>query len=183
MSFQAYLDTVKAKTGKIPDDFAKLAAEQNLTKHGEIVSWLKTDFGLGHGHANAIVSVLLKSESRKASPDTKLEQLFSGKKAVWRESCDALLEQIKAFGSDVEISTNETYVNVLVGEKKIAILQPSSAARFDIGLKLKGVEPTGRLEAAGSWNSMVTHRISISDPKEINADVIAWSKQAYDAAH
>ncbi len=183
MSFQAYLDTVKAKTGKTPDDFAKLVAEKNLTKHGEIVSWLKTDFGLGHGHANAIVAVLLRSESRKASPDAKLEKLFAGKKAVWRESADALLEQIKAFGSDVEISTNETYINVLVGKKKMAILQPSSATRFDIGIKLKGVEPTGRLEAAGSWNSMVTHRISISDPKEINTDVIAWLKQAYDAAH
>jgi Domain of unknown function (DUF4287) len=38
MSFQAYLDTVKAKTGKTPDDFKKLAAEQGLAKHGEIVA-------------------------------------------------------------------------------------------------------------------------------------------------
>jgi Domain of unknown function (DUF4287) len=63
MSFQAYLDTIKAKTGKTPDDFAKLAQQKNLTKHAEIVAWLKSDFGLGHGHANAIVAVLLKSET------------------------------------------------------------------------------------------------------------------------
>lgn len=182
MSFQAYLDTVKAKTGKTPDDFAKLATEKGLTKHGEIVSWLKTDFGLGHGHANAIVSVLLKSESRKASPDEKLERLFAGKKAVWRESCGALITKIKAFGPDIETSANETYVNVLVGKKKIAVLQPSSAVRFEIGIKLKGVIPEGRLEAAGSWNSMVTHRVSISDPKEMDAEVLAWLKRAYDAA-
>jgi Domain of unknown function (DUF4287)/Domain of unknown function (DUF5655) len=182
MSFQAYLDTVKAKTGKTPSDFAKLATEKGLTKHGEIVSWLKTDFGLGHGHANAIVAVLLKSEARKASCDAKLEKLFSGKKAGWRKSYDALIAKIEAFGPDVEASANETYVNVLVGEKKIAVLQPSSAVRFDIGIKLKDVEPTGRLEAAGSWNSMVTHRVCISDPKEIDAEVLAWLKRAYDAA-
>ena len=35
MSFQAYLDNVKAKTGKTPEDFAKLAAQKGLLKHGD----------------------------------------------------------------------------------------------------------------------------------------------------
>jgi hypothetical protein len=56
MSFQAYLDSVKAKTGKTLRDLAGLAAQKGLTKHGEIVAWLKRDFGLGHGHANAIAA-------------------------------------------------------------------------------------------------------------------------------
>jgi hypothetical protein len=58
MSFQAYLDNIKAKTGKTPDDFAKLAAKKGRTTHGEIVAWLKSDFALGHGHATAIAAVL-----------------------------------------------------------------------------------------------------------------------------
>jgi len=54
MSFQAYIDNIRAKTGKSPEDFMKLAAERRLTKHGEIVSWLKSNFALGHGHATAM---------------------------------------------------------------------------------------------------------------------------------
>lgn len=58
MSFQAYLDNIKAKTGKSPEDFKKLAAQKGLlkpnTKAGQIVAWLKEDFDLGHGHAMAI---------------------------------------------------------------------------------------------------------------------------------
>jgi hypothetical protein len=65
--------------------------------------------------------------------------------------------------------------------KKFAILQPSTAERFYIGLKLKSVAPSDRLEAAGSWNNMVTHRIRISDPKQIDEEVVAWLRQAYDA--
>ena len=53
---------------------------------------------------------------------------------------------------------------------------------MDIGIKLKGVAPTERFEAAGSWNAMVTHRVRITDPQQIDADVLAWLKQAYDAA-
>ena len=58
MSFQAYIDNIKAKTGKTPDDFKKLAKDKGLMEPGVkamiIVNWLKKDFGLGHGHAMAI---------------------------------------------------------------------------------------------------------------------------------
>lgn len=65
MSFQAYLDNIKTKTGKTPADFKKLAAQNGLldagTKAGDIVAWLKKDFDLGHGHAMAIYAVLKPS--------------------------------------------------------------------------------------------------------------------------
>jgi hypothetical protein len=58
MSFQAYIDNIRAKTGKGPDDFKQLAEEKGLlkpgVKSGAIVAWLKDDFDLGHGHSMAI---------------------------------------------------------------------------------------------------------------------------------
>jgi hypothetical protein len=72
MSFQAYLDNIKAKTGKSADDFRKLAAQKGFTergtlkngvKAGDVVKWLKTDFELGHGHAMAIYALLKGSKS------------------------------------------------------------------------------------------------------------------------
>ena len=69
MSFQAYLDTIKARTGKTPEDFRILAQEKGLVKRGEIVAWLKAEFELGHGHANAMAAVLTESEQRSAPPE------------------------------------------------------------------------------------------------------------------
>jgi len=58
MSFQAYIENIKAKTGKTPEDFKQLAEKKGLLKRGTkamgIVAWLKKDHGLGHGHAMAI---------------------------------------------------------------------------------------------------------------------------------
>ena len=58
MSFQAYIDNIKIKTGKTPGEFKQLAEQKGLlkpgVKAGEIVAWLKEDFGLGRGHAMAI---------------------------------------------------------------------------------------------------------------------------------
>jgi hypothetical protein len=63
MSFQAYIDNIKAKTGKSPSDFKKLAEKKGFIvdeklnpkiKATEITNWLKEEFELGHGHAMAI---------------------------------------------------------------------------------------------------------------------------------
>jgi hypothetical protein len=73
MSFQAYLDNIKTKTGKSADDFRAMAEQKGFTQNGElksnvkagdIVKWLKDDFDLGHGHGMAIFALLkgLKKE-------------------------------------------------------------------------------------------------------------------------
>jgi Domain of unknown function (DUF4287) len=71
MSFQAYIDNIKSKTGLSPSDFKKRAEEKGFlkkgelkpeTKAGEIIKWLKDDFGLGHGHAMAIFATFKGKE-------------------------------------------------------------------------------------------------------------------------
>ena len=63
MSFQAYINNIKLKTGKTPEEFKKLAEAKGFLKEGvlvktvkatEITNWLKEDFELGYGHAMAI---------------------------------------------------------------------------------------------------------------------------------
>lgn len=63
MSFQAYIDNIKVKTGKSPEDFKQMAEEKGFLENGaivktvkatEITNWLKEEFELGHGHAMAI---------------------------------------------------------------------------------------------------------------------------------
>ncbi len=55
MTFKAYIDNIQAKTGKTPEDFRRMAEQKGLVKHGELLGWLKNYFGLGYGHANAII--------------------------------------------------------------------------------------------------------------------------------
>ena len=63
MSFQAYIDNIRTKTGKTPEDFKTLAEAKGFIKEGqlaqgikatEVTNWLKEEFALGHGHAMAI---------------------------------------------------------------------------------------------------------------------------------
>jgi Domain of unknown function (DUF4287)/Domain of unknown function (DUF5655) len=181
MTYQAYLDNIKAKTGKTPDDFRKLAAKKGLTKFPELMLWLKSEFELGHGHATAIAHEIVNADAPKATQDEAIAKLFSGKKEKWRKPYDTLAAKLSKFGKDVTVGTTSSYISLLRNGKKFGIVMPSSAERIDIGIKFKGVKPTARLESAGTWHNMVTHRVRINAPEEIDKEVLAWLKQAYDA--
>jgi len=62
MSFQAYLDNLEAKTGKTPRELIDEAKAKGFdapgTKAQAIVEWLKEDYGVGRGHAMALVHVI-----------------------------------------------------------------------------------------------------------------------------
>ena len=63
MTFQAYLDNIEDKTGLTPRQFIDLATAKGFgpgTKAGEIVTWLADDYGLGRGHAMALVHVITR---------------------------------------------------------------------------------------------------------------------------
>jgi hypothetical protein len=62
MSFQAYLDELEEKTGHTPRELVAQAHERGLdalgTKAGAVVAWLADEYGVGRGHAMALVHVL-----------------------------------------------------------------------------------------------------------------------------
>jgi hypothetical protein len=108
-----------------------------------------------------------------------VEAQYTGQKAALRPIYTALIEKLRALGPDVEITPKKTLVSVR-RNKEFAILQPTSAARFDVGINL-GEEPTTeRLEAAGSFNRMVTHRVRLTSIKDVDDELVGWLRKAYE---
>jgi len=184
MSFQAYLDTIAAKTGMGPADFRVIAQDKGLlepgVKTGALVEWLAADYGLGRGHAMAIVATLKPTRAADVNADDPIGAHFAGGKAHWRSDFDSLVEHLREHGP-VAITPSTSYLSLVKGTAKFAVVAVT-ANRLDIGIKLKGDEPTERFEAAGSWNSMVTHRVRIASSDQIDDDVLEWLRRAYDRA-
>lgn len=185
MSFQAYLDTIREKTGLGPQDFLRKAHEKGFVdpqvKATTVTDWLKAEYGLGHGHAMAIYS-LVKTEIAgvRAAPGDRADKLFAGDRAIWREVADQLIATLSALG-DVGQAPTDTYLSLTRGTAKVVIIQPGKSF-CDIGIKLKGREPTDRFPAAGNWNAMVTHRVRLTTPDDLDADILDWVRAAWAAA-
>jgi hypothetical protein len=73
MTYKVHLDSRQAKTGKASDDFRRVAQEKGREKYGEVLKWLKTDFGLDHDRAHAVILHIQDPEHtrRKISEDAK----------------------------------------------------------------------------------------------------------------
>lgn len=185
MSFQAYIDNIKEKTGKSPADFRALAEKKGLdrpnVKAGEVIAWLKSDFGLGHGHAMAIYGVIRAAHVPRLSAGERIEKHFSGRRADQKSTYVLLAAKLRRFGSDVAMKPADTYISVLRNGKKFAILK-ISAERIDVGIKLKSLEPSRRLAPSGTWNSMVTHRVRLESATNVDAELLSWLRKAYNAA-
>ncbi len=178
----AMIANLKEKTGKTLPQWLKITKAAKLAKHGEIVKWLKGEHGLTHGYANMIALKTLRSDSGSvADKDGLVNEQYAGGKASLRPIYDAVIRAVSKFGKDIEIAPKKAYVS-LRRNKQFAIVQPSTKTRVDVGINLKGVPPTARLEKSGSFNAMLTHRVRIENPKQVDKELIGWLKEAYAAS-
>jgi len=169
---------MKDKTGKTLAQWVTIARKSKLDKHGKLVAHLKSDHGMTHGFANLVAMTTL---TKPADGNDLVATQYKGTKADLRPIYDALVKKIARLGKDVELSPKKAYVS-LRRSKQFAIIQPSTATRVDVGLNLKGEATTERLEASGSFNAMVSHRVRISDAREIDAKLEGWLKKAYETS-
>lgn len=181
---QAELNQVKnleEKTGKKMEEWIAIANSSNLEKHAEILNYLKTEHGIGHGYANLVVHYAKQSHAGATeNPDDLITEQYKGKENL-KPWYNRIMNEINKFGKDVSISPKKAYVSIR-RKKQFAIIQPSVKTRLDIGLNIKGLAATDKIEAAGTWNSMCTHRVKLTDDKQISQELINWIKQAYEQA-
>ena len=187
----AQIRNIEARYGRpLPEWFGIIAAS-GLTKHTEVVAMLKTDYGMAHGAAHR-VSLLSRSAasaasapvpaSVPASPGEVADALYAGKKASLRPLHDQLMAEILGLGPDVSLAPKKGYVSLRRPGRQFAMIQPSGAGRIDLGLILPGVPPAGRLEPAGSFNALFTHRVRVTSAGDLDDALAGWLAAAYAAA-
>ena len=116
---------LKEKTGKSLDEWIKIVKASKLAKHGEIVNFLKTEHGVGHGYANLIVhSANEKAAGGAPADDDLVAAQYAGQKAALKPVYDKLIAAVQKFGGDVEVSPKKSYVS-LRRSKQFALAQPS----------------------------------------------------------
>ena len=179
---RSMLANLPEKTGKPLDEWLEILGRAKLEKHGEMLKLLNGDHGVTHGFANLIAH---EYRSRQAgagdNAQDPLADQYKGPKAALRPIYEAVAKQVAQFGNDVEFAPKKAYVS-LRRSKQFGIIQPSTKDRVDVGLNLKGVEPGDRLEASGSFNAMVSHRVRLTSVKDVDRELVGWLRQAYDAA-
>ena len=170
---------IETRTGKSFAAWINIARHLGTDKHSDVVEYLKQEGPMGHSYASAIAHEA-RNPGAIAEQDP-VDALYAGPKSALRPIHDVIVKSVSTFGRDIELVPKKFCVS-LRRAKQFALLQPSTATRIDIGINLQGVAPSGKLEASGSWNGMVSHRVRIGATEDFDLDVKVWLKRAYDQA-
>lgn len=177
------LANIEKRTGKTLAELAAIVKGSGLTKHGELVSMLKTTLGMGHGDANTVVHTVLKSDggsgAKGLSSDQVLDGLYTGPKADLRPIHDKLLAAIRKFG-DFEEAPKKAYVSYR-RKKQFAMIGPATNTRVEVGLNMKGVKATDRL-AEMPAGQMCNYKVKLTAVEEVDDELIGWIRKAFESA-
>lgn len=180
---QTQIDNIQKKTGKSLKELSAIVHKSGLSKHGEIRDYLKKELGLGHGDANALVHAVLKSDGTRTaagkSSDAVLNEIYSGAKAGFRPIHEKLIGEIDKFG-DYEVVPKKGYVS-LRRKKQFAMIGPKTNTRFEVGINAKDLKKSARLLEQPE-GSMCNYIVNLTDVKEVNSELIAWLRTAYEGA-
>ena len=184
-AMQSQLKNIQTKTGKTLNQLAKIIRESGLSKHGELRTMLQEKLGMGYGDANTLVHYILKSDGSSAAKESGmsagdlLSGIYSGPKEHLRPVHDALMAHIYKFG-EFEIAPRKGYVS-LRRKKQFAMIGPATNSRVEVGLNVKGLTPTARLEQQPP-GGMCNFKVKLTEASQVDKELVSWIKRAYESA-
>lgn len=174
---QTQMRNIEARTGHNLESFRQLIAASGLAKHGEKRSLLMQTLGLGYGDANTVVTLV--SQDLAPAIGDPLDAIYAGPKAHLRSLHESLITAIEAFGS-FEIAPKKANVS-LRRKKQFATLGPATKDLLELGLNIKQLPAHARLKPMPP-GGMCQYTTRLGRPDEIDADLLAWLRAAFDAA-
>ena len=143
---------------------------------------LKRDLGMGHGDANTLVHTYFQATSpapAAGAAGTVLDEIYSDAKAHLRPIHEQLMTAIDQFG-EFEVAPKKGYVS-LRRKKQFATIGPPTKSRVEVGLNMKDVAATDRLIALPP-GGMCQYKVHVTSADEVNPELVAWIRRAYDSA-
>jgi len=185
--FQKTIAGLKQKTGRTLEEWIRFIGKEGPETEKDRREWLKAKHGMGTNYAWWIAERSV-GKGDDGSPETYLkqaeehmEEMYAGAKESLRPMFEELLALGRSLGQDVKVCPCQTMVP-FYRKHVFAQIKPTTRTRIDLGLALKDTKVPKRLINTGGFakKDRITHRIEITSPKEINAEVKKWIKIAYE---
>jgi hypothetical protein len=177
-ALQSMYANLEANTGRSMADWAAIARATGVDRHAELVAHLKGEYGLSYGYANQIALVARRAAAGPPASGDPIDAVFGGAKAALRPIHDRIVEIARSFGEDVEVAPKQTTIS-LRRHRQFACITPSSGRRIELGIQLKGAAETARLRSS---KGMTSHAVAIADLADVDEQLIAWLRAAYEAS-
>lgn len=180
---KAFMDSVKATTGKDLAAWMKTIDGFGSKKRPEVVAWLKSEHGFGHMNASMLAAIHANGGKPVYQDTGDLLETQFAKAADMRPLFDELITWIKKHFPNATVLPKKTYVSILENREFAAVnIKPKE---LRVGLDL-GDRPFDEIiEKAKLSGPMprISHMFVLTDAKQLGANIVAAMKESHGRCH
>src|SRR5262245_20571271 len=168
---------LKERTGEDVETWNQRITSEGLTDEQALRAWLTTQGVTGYAQSLLVMERFGYPDFLVASADALIQGQYADRPQL-RPIFDAIIAAAAGLG-EVVVQTRKTYVSLVTPRRTFARIQPTTKQRVDLGLRLEGLEPGGRLQPSKIHETMPL-QISLTTPDEVDAEVLGWLQRAYE---
>ena len=167
---------LEKRTGEGVSVWVKRIQRARIADEAALRAWLNERGITGYAQSLLVMERFGYPDFLRADADELIDAQYADRLAL-RAVYDAIMRVAVCVG-DVQVQARKTYVSLLTPRRTFARVQPTTRTRVDVGLRIEGVQPHGRLQPSTIHETMQL-RIALSSPKDVNADFVKWLTRAY----
>ena len=150
---------------------------QDLKNEEVLRAWLMEQGVTGYAQTLLVWERFGYPDFLQSSADELIQGQYEDRPHL-RPILEAILNAAAGLG-DVTIQARKTYVSLVTARRTFARVQATTKQRVDLGLRLEGQKPVGRLQPS-RIHASTPFQISLTTPEDVNTEVLDWLQKAYD---
>jgi hypothetical protein len=168
---------LKERTGADVATWNQRVTTKGFTDEQQLRTWLTEQGVMGYAQSLLVMERFGYPDFLVASADALIQGQYADRPQL-RPIYDAIIDAAAGLG-EVVIQTRKTYVSLVTPRRTFARVQPTTKQRVDLGLRLEGLAPGGRL-LPSKIHATMPLQISLTTSGEVDTEVLNWLQRAYD---
>ncbi len=168
---------LKECTGEGVDTWNRRIRGERLDDEEALRVWLTKQGVTGYAQSLLVMERFGYPDFLLATADELIEGQYADRPQL-RPIFDAIIDAAAGLGK-VTIQARKTYVSLASPRRTFARIQPTTKNRLDLGLRLEGRKPSGRLQPSKIHETMQV-QIGLTSRAEVDSEVFSWLQRAFD---
>jgi Domain of unknown function (DUF5655) len=174
---EMWIRVLEKKTGKGLNHWNARIKKQKFTDDRGLKDWLAQEGVTGYARQLLVMETFGYPDFVAASADKLIDNQYADRPHL-RPIYDAIIRATRDLGEFV-VQARQGFVALVTPRRTFARIQATTKTRVDLGLRLEGTKPGGRLQPSRIHETMKL-QISFMKPEEVDAEARRWLKKAYE---
>jgi hypothetical protein len=174
---EMWVRVLEKQTGEDVRTWLRRINKARLRDEKALSNWLRERGVTGYAEQLLVMERFGYPDFVLASADELIDRQYADRRHL-RGIYNAILDASQTLGQ-VAVQARKTYVSLVTPRRTFARVVPSTRERVDLGLRIEGMPPRGRLQQSRIHETMAL-QVSLTSAADVDSQVRGWLRRAYE---